>query len=129
MTVLDSVGAAPDARSPHFLLLLFGASAAPIFWLGQVMLSYGVTAYACYPGNHPVAIAPGPMLDSAILTFNVIAVLAAAAGGIAAWRCWRRDPRGARRFLALWGMFSSLGFFCAIVFNIIASVMVPACLI
>jgi hypothetical protein len=128
MSVLDPVGAAPDARSPHFLLLLFGASAAPIFWLGQLMLSYGLTAYVCYPGDHPHAIARGLTLDGAILTFNLIAVLAAAAGGTAAWRCWRRDPRGARRFLALWGICSSLGFFCAIVFNIIASVMVPPCL-
>ena len=34
---------------------------------------------------------------------------------------------GRNRFLALWGMMSSLWFFAAILFNIIASVTVPPC--
>lgn len=129
MSELDPTGPAPDTRSPRFLLLLFGAGAAPIFWLGQVMLGYGVTAYVCYPGDHPQGIASGPALGAAMTIFNIIALIAAVAGGMAAWRCWRRDPQGANRFLALWGLFSSLCFFSAILFNVIASVMVPPCLV
>ena len=129
MSALDPIGPAPEARSPHFLLLLFGASAAPIFWLGQMMLDYGVTAYGCYPDDHPHAILPLQTLSVATTIFNIIALIAAAAGGYAAWWCWRRDPRGARHFLALWGIFSSLCFFCAIIFNLVVSMMVPPCLI
>jgi hypothetical protein len=33
------------------------------------------------------------------------------------------------RFLALWGIFSSLWFLCAIIFNTIGSLTVPPCLI
>jgi hypothetical protein len=129
MKALDPVGPAPEARSPRFLLLLAGACIAPIFWLGQMMLGYGVTAHACYSGNHPQAIASAPTLGAMILTFNIIATIAAASGGGVAWWCWRQDPRGVYRFLALWGMFSSLCFFCAIVFNVIASMTVPPCLV
>lgn len=128
MSALDPAGGAPDARSPRFLLMLAAASAAPIFWLGQMMLGYGVTAYACYPADHPHAVAWASALGPAMMLFNVIAVIAAMAGGGVAWWSWRRGPKGANHFLALWGIFSSVCFLCAIVFNIIASVMVPPCL-
>src|SRR3569832_1682210 len=49
----DPVGAAPDMRRMQFLWLLFACVAAPLFWLGQVILGYGVTSLVCYPGDHP----------------------------------------------------------------------------
>jgi hypothetical protein len=135
----DKMGAAPEARSAGFLLLLFGASAAPIFWLGQLMLGYAVTAYACYPGDHPVQVDYAPWLWRAMMAFDGVAVIAAAAGGAAAFWCWQRlrqEPAAANRnirvgrarFLALWGLFSSLWFFFAILFNAIGSLTVPPCL-
>ncbi len=132
MTALDKVGPAPEARSTHFLWLLFGASAAPLFWLGQTMLAYAVTAHACFPGRYPEA-AEASSLFAAMMLFNVVAVIAAAAGGVVSFQAWRRqgEPITARQkrddFLAMWGVFSSLCFLLAILFNIIGSLTVPPC--
>jgi hypothetical protein len=138
----DSTGPAPETRSEKFRILLLGTCAAPIFWLGQLMLSYGITALACYPGDHPQSlVSAGPLL-SALLIFDGAALLACAGGGLVSWRAWRRSTDrhqpgignelhtsdGRDRFLALWGLMSSVWFFCAILFNTIASVMVPPCL-
>ena len=56
------------------------------------------------------------------------------AGGLrdGAFVSWRglagvRPRQGRNRFLALWGMMSSLWFFAAILFNVFASIMVPPC--
>ncbi|HEY4276043.1 MAG TPA: hypothetical protein VGM68_11195 [Rhizomicrobium sp.] len=127
--VLDPVGPAPETREPRFLWLLFGCTAAPLFWLGQMMLGYGVTAYVCYPGGHPVSLASGGPLFVALLLMDAIALTACAAGAAVSWRAWRRlrPGEGRNRFLALWGVMSSLWFFAAILFNVFASIMVPAC--
>ena len=141
-TTVDPVGAGPEARSEKFLTLLFGATAAPIFWTGQLILSYAVTAYVCYPGDHPHPLAPGATLFPVLLVFDAVALLACAAGGIISWRAWDRSAHAGRaaphhilhtgegrdRFLAMWGLMSSLWFFFAILFNAIASVTVPPCL-
>ena len=132
-----------ELRYPVSLVaLLFGSCAAPIFWLGQLMLNYAVTAYACYPGDHPEAIATAASLRAAMLSFDVVAIVVTAAGGITAWLCFRKTQasravrgdlrlaaaEGRAHFLAVWGLFSSLWFFGAILFNTIASVTVPPCL-
>ncbi|HEX4270372.1 MAG TPA: hypothetical protein VHZ32_03265 [Rhizomicrobium sp.] len=141
--ILDPVGAAPETRRLSFLAIVFGVSAAPIFWLGQLMLGYGVTAFACYPGDHPAPAASTAALKTALIAFDAVAVLACAAGGAVSWWCWQRSkdekPGGHRhalhtgegrvRFLALWGLMSNIWFFGAILFNTIASVTVPPCLI
>jgi hypothetical protein len=137
---MDPVGAAPETRTVHFLTLLFGASAAPLFWTGQVLLGYGITAYACYPGDHPVQITFGGAISDAVLAFDIVALIACAAGGLVSWRSWRkvREGHGHRqtlhtgegrdRFLAMWGLLSSLWFFFAVLFNTIASLTVTPCL-
>ncbi len=137
---MDPVGAAPETHSVHFLTLLFGASAAPIFWAGQLILGYAVTAYACYPGDHPVQVRYGGTLFSAMIVFDIVALIACAAGGLVSWRAWQkvRSDQGHRhtlhtgegrdRFLAMWGLLSSLWFFFAILFNTIASLTVTPCL-
>lgn len=137
---LDPVGAAPEARSPSFLLLLFGTSAAPLFWSGQVILGYAVSAQTCYPGDHPLLASPAGPLSATLMLFDAMALIACLAGGIVSWLSWRRlsvavpayhapwRREGRDRFLAVWGLFSSLWFFFAILFNIIASLTVPPCL-
>ena len=127
--VLDPVGPAPETREPRFLWLLFGCTAAPLFWLGQMMLGYGVTAYVCYPGDHPVNLMSAGPLFGSLLLMDAIAVMACAAGAAVSWRAWRlpHAGEGRNRFLALWGVMSSLWFFAAILFNVFASIMVPAC--
>jgi len=134
---VDPVGAAPETRTVHFLALLFGATAAPIFWVGQLCLGYVVTADACYPGDHPVSLFETGPLFAALMVFDAVALLAALVGGIVSWRAWQRlrglphsshFEEGRDRFLAIWGLFSSLWFFFAILFNTIASIMVTPCL-
>lgn len=128
MTAPNPTGPAPETREPRFLWLLFGCSAAPLVWLGQLMLGYAVTAHVCYPGDHPVSLAATGPLFGALICFDVIALAACAAGALVSWRGWQRvRPGGRNRFLALWGLMSSLWFFAAILFNVIASVMVPPC--
>lgn len=128
MTTLDPVGPAPETREPRFLSLLFGCSAAPLCWLGQVMLGYGATAYVCYPGDHPVSLVQSEPLFAALMVFDVIALAGCAAGALVSWRGWRRvRPGGRNHFLALWGLMSSLWFFAAVLFNVIASIAVPPC--
>jgi hypothetical protein len=129
MTALDPTGPAPETREPRFLWLLFGAAAAPLAWLGHMMLGYGVTAYVCYPGDHPVTLASNTPLFAALLTFDGLALGLCVAGALVSWRIWGRvrGRQGRNRFLALWGLMSSLWFLAAILFNVIASVMVPLC--
>ncbi len=127
--IRDPTGPAPETRSVHFLWLLFGVGAAPLFWAGQVMLAYGVSAYVCYPADHPVALADAGGLRLVLLLFDGIALAGCGAGALVSWRLWPRLKHGSgrNRFLALWGVLSSLGFLVAILFNIIASLMVPPC--
>lgn len=136
----DPIGAAPETHSVKFITLLFGASAAPLFWVGQILLSYGVSAYACYPGDRPVMPSATAPLHALLMVFDGIALLAAILGGLVSWQAWRKagagsDHRhilhtgeGRDRFLAIWGLLSSLWFFFAILFNTIASLTVPPCL-
>lgn len=137
--VIDPVGAAPETHSVKFIILLFGACAAPLFWIGQILLAYSVSAYACYPGDHPVMPATGPLF-ALMMVFDLVALAAAFLGGLVSWQSWRKvshggDHRhvlhtgeGRDRFLALWGLLSSLWFFFAILFNTIASILVRPCL-
>ncbi|HEY4075480.1 MAG TPA: hypothetical protein VGM26_00985 [Rhizomicrobium sp.] len=140
MSMVDPIGPAPETRTVRFLWLLFGASAAPLFWLGQLLLSYAITAHVCYPGDHPETLQEtGPLLVT-LIVFDVIALAASAGGALVSWRLWQRgeDRHSERqftlhvrevraRFLALWGVMSSIWFFFAILFNVIASVTVPPC--
>jgi hypothetical protein len=126
----DAVGPAPETRSPRFLWLLFGASAAPLAWLGHMMVAYAITATACYPADHPVMPGTTASLFVALMFFDAMALAACAAGGFVSWRAWRQGQAGGGhgRFLALWGLMSSLWFAAAILFNVVASLMVPICL-
>jgi hypothetical protein len=126
--VLDPIGPAPETREPRFLWLLFGCSAAPLCWLGQMMLDYGITAYACYPGDHPLGPSAGSGLVLPLLLFDLIALAGCAAGAFVSWRIWAQHHAGRNHFLALWGVMSSLWFFAAILFNAIVSVTVTPCL-
>lgn len=138
MSAVDTIGPAPETRAPRFLWLLLGASVAPLFWLGQVMLGYGVTAYICYPGDHPQGLTSAEPLSMLLIGCDAVALLACVGGAAISWRAWhRRAENGGAftartrvsrsRFLALWGLMSSLWFFFAIMFNVIASVTVPPC--
>jgi hypothetical protein len=123
---------------PRPLFLIAAASASPLFWLGQVLLGYWVTAQGCYPGAAPQPAIPAGLM-MAVWSFDAVALLAALAGGAVALVTWRGLHRasghdsavatgeGRTRFLAIWSLYASLWFFCAILFNTIATVTVPPC--
>ena len=125
----DPVGAAPDMRRMQFLWLLFACVAAPLFWLGQVILGYGVTSLVCYPGDHPDYLAESSGLFVWLMIFNGVALAGCVGGALLSWRAWRRMGalEGYGRFLTVWALMSTLWFFAAILNNILASIMVPAC--
>jgi hypothetical protein len=114
---MSDIAHMPPMRRPgQFRALMFACCAAPIFWLGQVMLGYWLSAQYCFGGIRP-----------ALIAFDLVATVAALAGLTVAFACrsGAREPRP--RFMALWGIFSSLCFLAAILFNVIASIMVPLC--
>ena len=82
--MLDPVGPAPETRQPRFLWLLLGCAIAPLFWLGQMMLGYGVTAHACYPADHPVGMVSTESLFTVLIIFDLIALTLCAAGAFTA---------------------------------------------
>src|SRR5665213_1954124 len=57
MTDASATHPAPHRHRVSFIALMFGMIAAPIFWLGQLMLGYGVSAVVCYGSDHPTTIA------------------------------------------------------------------------
>ena len=138
----DVAHPAPHRGRVNLAMLLFGACAAPIFWLGQMMLGYWVSAVTCYGGDHPTTVTSGSALRSALVVFDTVAILAALAGGIVSYVCWhlvRNEKEGGHntvssvgsgraRFMALWGILSSLWFLGAIIFSTIASLTVPLCI-
>ena len=119
----------PAPRRLNFWALMFGCCAAPIFWLGQLILAYWVSAQTCYGSDHPTTTTMPGALFSLLIAFDVVAIVAAVAGAIVSLMCWRAAGEGETRsrFMAIWGIFSSLCFLSAIVFEAIASVTVPIC--
>jgi len=132
---------APDRHKVSFWALMFGCCAAPLFWTGQLLLGYWISAQTCYGSDHPTVTYSPATLHAAFLFFDAVAILAALAGGAVAYWCWRRTQEekkggahralhvgeGRARFMALWGMLASAWFLIAIVFETIGSTMVPLC--
>jgi hypothetical protein len=129
---------APHRHKADFGILLFGASAAPLMWMGHLWLSYGLSSSTCFPGDLADAGAAGAGLRSALTVFDVGAVIVSLIGLAISWRSWRATRNeaeghaieigeGRMRFLAIWGILSSLLFLAAIAFAVIASFVVPLC--
>lgn len=130
-----------ERRPPvSFTALMFGIATAPVFWIGQMFLDYGVTSRSCYGSDHPTTVAAASALRTALYVFDAVAILAALSGAMVSFLCWwvvrepGADTRFAARitesrvrFMAVCGMLSSLWFLGAIVFNTIASAMVGMC--
>lgn len=127
----------PPIRAPRrFWMGMFGACIAPIFWLGQLVLGYWVTAAACYGSDHPTIVNETGALRAMLTAFDVVAIVACAIGAVLSFVVLRStvpheeksgQVQGRVRFLGIWGLLSSLWFFGAIAFNAIASLGVPLC--
>ena len=117
----------PMKRPGQFWLLMFGCCAAPVFWIGQLTLGYWASAQACFGGDRPTTTASAEDLRILLIAFDAVAVMAAVAGLLVAFACRGSATQERARFMALWGIFSSLCFLAAILFSTIASIMVPLC--
>ena len=138
-----------EHSSPHrhrvgLAPLLLSLAAGPAAWIGQLVLGYGLSSYACYPKDAPRLASPPPGWGGEhILLLGVnLACLALAAWGLAtavgSWRRSREETRGdahhlmevgegRTRFLALCGMLCCGLFGAAILFNTAPILGVPAC--
>jgi hypothetical protein len=124
----------PPVRHPRrFLALMFGCCAAPLLWVCQLLADYWVSAQACSHAAHLNPVSTGG-LRSALLGVGLVAILGALAGlwvSLMLWRSYAPNTSGGvpgrEHFMAVWGIFASLCFVGAIVFNFISSLTAPLC--
>jgi hypothetical protein len=123
--------------------LVFGLVAAPTAWAAQLVINYGLASHVCFPGDRPrtVFTTGEGSIWLFLLTVEGIAVVIAFAGAMTAYRSWAATHaeahgdtedlveagRGRTRFLALWGLMTSLGFAVAILFSLTGPLVVPLC--
>jgi hypothetical protein len=122
--------------------LLFGLGVGPAAWAAQLMLGYGLSSYACFPGDQALRQSPPPGWrgeHTALAGIGVVCLLLALSGAWVAYRSWSISRAqtaggglldaavGRSRFLAGCGLLASLGFSLAILFGLGASLGVPAC--
>jgi hypothetical protein len=137
----DTAHPAPHRHKVSRRVLALCIMAAPALWLVQTALGFGLWAYGCYPGDHPVTWRGGASAYTFVLIFDGIAVIAALAAGVMSYSVWRSvhdevegDHRhlistgeGRTRFMAMWGMLFSGCFLAAILFATVTSAGVPPC--
>ncbi len=133
----------PPSPSQRKQVIWLGTAIAapPVFWVLQLLVLSAFSTYACFPGDtpltEPVLGGVGPLS----LACDVIAILATTASGIVSLRHYRLSHARMRQhndslslwhidrhcFLGMAGILSAGGFLLAIIFEIIASILVPTC--
>jgi hypothetical protein len=133
----DAVGAFP---------LWFALVAAPAAWGLHESIAFGFASHACFPNHIPrTEVLDGwGWLWPLLLAVNLLALVVALSAGAVAWRNWQRTREessrgpeksgelleageGRVRFMAIWGILSSMGFSLAIAADIVAVLVVPIC--
>ena len=142
-SITRSTHPSPHADRVSLGLLFYGLCAGAAAWAAQLFLNYGLSSHPCFPSDTPLATPlPGWGGVVAILALiNIAALLIALSGALVSWRNWRvthgevegsksqlvEAGEGRSRFIALWGVMASVGFFLATAFNTIAMIGVPLC--
>jgi hypothetical protein len=133
----------PRPARERLIWLSLAIMMPPTLWVLQLLLLSAFTTYACFPAFTALA-SPRPSMDwigALVLAADLIAILAATGSGLLAlnyFRLTRGRIATHRDALSLWhldrlcfmslgGILSSAGFLCAIIFETIASLMVPPC--
>ncbi len=133
---------APRRGPVSVTVVIVAACAAPLLWLAQMLLSYGLSADVCSGLKWATAVFTPTALRNTLFAFDAIAGCGAIGGGLLSYRSWHLASRAGAAwppddagppddgigFVAHWGVLASLWFFSAIVFNTIASVMIAPCL-
>jgi hypothetical protein len=121
--------------------LIFGLSAGPAAWSVAWMTSVALAQEACYPGTVPLTTPAFGGVHVALVTLNGLACAVTVAGGMVAYRNWRKTRtehpgpgqtlleigEGRARFMAMAGILTSAGFLLALLFGIPAIVFGPLC--
>lgn len=134
----------PDRERVGRFTLYLGVLLAPLAWILQLVIGFEVANRACFapgiPEKTPMTVPP--WLETALTTTNIVALIAAALAIAICLRSMRRTgtkrhPRGAggmlnvgegrTRFLAVFGLLTSVLFFVAIAFNTASLFLVPLC--
>jgi hypothetical protein len=133
---------APHRERVALAELAFALAAAPAAWAIQLVVGYGLTSHVCFSGSAPdVSSFAGGGAIALQLVIELIALLVAASSAVIAWRLWRTTRqevegnavemveagKGRTRFLALWGLMTSVGFLGAIAFSLVGLLVVPLC--
>ena len=134
---------APHRHRASLGLLALGLVAAPLAWGGQLVINYALASHVCFPGDNPLrsVISGWGAVWTVLLVVELIAIAIALGGAAAAVRSWQATRtessgdaedmmeagRGRTRFLSIWGLMTSLGFFGAIAFSLVGLFAVPLC--
>jgi hypothetical protein len=142
MTGYEVEHPAPLAGAVPRWLLVTALLAAPIAWLVQLSVDYGLASHACFPRESPVptglTVSPAAWPGSFALIIAAL-VIACASTGASFWM-WRRTrheapngyglvegAEGRTRFLAVWGFWTGIWFALDILFGVIGFIEVSAC--
>jgi hypothetical protein len=127
---------------PGAIALVSGLLLAPAAWMAQTTLGQTLAAWGCFPHERPVNAPAMPWLEHGIVLLGLVALLLGVAGGVVAWRNWRRtgelasmlkehgsiDRHAARdAFIARAGALASTLFVFALVATDMAWLLVSPC--
>ena len=135
---------APHRERVGLFAQFFGLAAAPTAWAMQLVLNYGLASYSCFPRAAPrTTVLPGwGFVWWLLLAFNLLAVALALAATVVAYLTWRATRHehpsgfghavaageGRTRFFGLVGVMTGLGFLAAVIFDLVALLVVPQCI-
>lgn len=138
----NSIGQpAPEGQPVDLYTLAFGVLAAPVVWGLALVSTYAVASNACFSGHAPeLNAAVSGTTWSALLAIILSAFVISAAAALVSYRSWSAVPRehaepvsllavgeGRTRFLAIWGMLTSILFAGLILLSVIAILVLPLC--
>lgn len=121
--------------------LSFALFGAPVAWSVSALISVSLAGHACYPTIMPLAVPVWSGLWPTLLSISLIATAITTLASLVALRDWRKadreqpssnqDPlevsQGRNRFLAAWGLLTSVAFLITMVFSTVMLFLVPVC--
>jgi hypothetical protein len=117
----------------HAPAQLFGVAAGPAAWIAQLVLDYGLSSHACFPGDAPRATPPPESGHAVLLAINLACLALALAGLLVSLSGLRRvdaetaTAAGRSRFLAMCGVLSASVFAIAIGFDLPSTLALNLC--
>jgi hypothetical protein len=133
---------APQRDRLGLLALGIAVFGAPLLWLGQMVLSYMLASYACFPRWEPLRSPLWSGLWTVLLVIGILALAGAIGSWLLAFTAWRKTRserpgsehglldvgEGRTRFVAMCGLLMSGGFFVVLLFTTVTTLfLVPAC--